>query len=245
MSLDQTTRRPYGDLTAGWPAVAIPQRTTMHLPFVRRALARVVLVLAVAPCLLAVSCGGEDTGGPLPAGTTAAPPRPPTTSASASSDPAGTTSTPPPTTDRAAEEAAILAAYQGYWDTWLAANNPPDPNHPDLERYATGEALRSVRSTIAGHRSMDIALRAADKSEARHLPRVQSVSGGAASVLDCALDDGVTFRWSSGEVLEDSVYTYALRAEMTEEEGVWRVAHVFKTDQWLGRHECFDKSSDS
>ncbi len=81
----------------------------------------VVLVLAMAGC-----GSGEVEGETTP--TTAAP---------------GTTTvpTPPPTT--LTDEEAVLAAYQGYWDTWLAANDPPNPDHPDLAEYATGPALRS------------------------------------------------------------------------------------------------------
>ena len=57
------------------------------------------------------------------------------------------------------DEDAVLAAYQGYWDTWLAANDPPNPDHPDLERYATGAALAKVQESIASHRSVGQVIR--------------------------------------------------------------------------------------
>ena len=91
----------------------------------------VVLVLAAAGC----GGGGVDEADETP--TTVEP--------STASEP-----TSPPTT--LADEQAVLEAYQGYWDTWLAANDPPNPDHPDLERYATGAALVSVRESIEQHR---------------------------------------------------------------------------------------------
>ena len=82
----------------------------------------VVLVLAAAGC-------GGGGGGEAASPTTTGEPSP--------------TSEPTSPSTTLTDEEAVLAAYQGYWDTWLAANDPPNPDHPDLERYATGAALRT------------------------------------------------------------------------------------------------------
>src|SRR5688500_8790290 len=87
----------------------------------------VALTLGAAGC----GGGGVDEAGSSP--TTVAP---------------STTTVPAPTTTVLTDEQAVLAAYQGYWDTWLVANDPPDPDHPDLARYATGAALARDKGAI-------------------------------------------------------------------------------------------------
>ena len=86
----------------------------------------VVLVLAAAGC-------GGGGGGEAASPTTTGEPSP--------------TSEPTSPSTTLTDEEAVLAAYQGYWDTWLVANDPPNPDHPDLERYATGAALAKVRES--------------------------------------------------------------------------------------------------
>ena len=108
----------------------------------------------VALVLAAAGCGG---GGVDEADATATTVEPSTT----------TEPTSPPTA--LTDEQAVLAAYQGYWDTWLAANDPPDPDHPDLARYATGAALAKVRESIARPSAASAGSPAAgDTSQWRH-----------------------------------------------------------------------------
>ncbi|MEJ5254104.1 MAG: hypothetical protein WHS89_02025 [Acidimicrobiales bacterium] len=46
------------------------------------------------------------------------------------------------------EEEAVLAAVQGCWETFLAANNPPNPDRLGLDRYFTGPARARSRENI-------------------------------------------------------------------------------------------------
>ena len=46
---------------------------------------------------------------------------------------------PPETTAVASDvEQEVLAAYQEFWQVWLRANNPPNPDYPDLPTLAHG-----------------------------------------------------------------------------------------------------------
>ena len=43
----------------------------------------------------------------------------------------------------------MLAAYQEFWQVWLQANNPPNPDYPDLPKVATGPELTTGSGRIA------------------------------------------------------------------------------------------------
>ena len=127
----------------------------------------VVVVLAAAGC---GGGGGDEAASP----TTTTGPSP--------------TSEPTSPSTVLTDEQAVLAAYQGYWDTWLAANDPPNPDHPDLERYATGAALdreSASRSPTTGSRRTD-ASTASSSSIASIEPRSSvstAVDGGGRRLL--------------------------------------------------------------
>ena len=151
----------------------------------------VVLVLATA------GCGG---GGVDVADATATTVEPSTTTEPIS----------PPTT--LTDEQAVLAAYQGYWDTCSPPTTPPNPDHPDLAKYATGEALDSGAGLNRQHRL----LRAKPCDflrTARRVIEAQSLRQSTAtrqSVIDCSVDDGVLVDRPVGRVLNDAVRTFGL-----------------------------------
>jgi hypothetical protein len=177
----------------------------------------VVLVLATA------GCGG---GGVDEADATATTVEPSTTSEPSS----------PPTT--LTDEQAVLAAYQGYWDTWLVANDPPNPDHPDLGRYATGAALAKVRESIANHRSVGQVLRLPVNSISEHRSRVVALDGRTAVLSDCSIDDGLVLAYGSGTVLNDAVGTWLIRATLEWSGGAWLVKEVAVEGTWEGVAGC-------
>lgn len=60
---------------------------------------------------------------------------------------------PQPTTPVPADpEAAALATYQGMWAAFTAADAVADPDHPELPRYATGDALELLVAGIEANR---------------------------------------------------------------------------------------------
>jgi hypothetical protein len=46
--------------------------------------------------------------------------------------------------------AAAVAAYERYWRTVAEATTIPDPNYPELDEVAAGQALESARSLVQG-----------------------------------------------------------------------------------------------
>ncbi len=152
----------------------------------------VVLVLAAAGC-------GGGGGGEAASPTTTGEPSP--------------TSEPTSPSTTLTDEEAVLAAYQGYWDTWLVANDPPNPDHPDLERYATGAALAKVAGVDRSHRSVGQVLRLPESASIRAPePSRAAGDGSTATVVDCSIDDGLVVAYGSECVLDDSVVTWDCRA---------------------------------
>ncbi|MEZ5209294.1 MAG: hypothetical protein R2690_20500 [Acidimicrobiales bacterium] len=127
-------------------ALPAPHRTGRHV-------ARAGPRLAAAACCLALGITACSSDGD-------AEPEPPTAGTDAPGATAGTGTSAPGTTAMADEEAAVLDAVDGYWRTWLAANDPPDPDHPDLEKYATGAALERMRQSIAENKAVGYVARA-------------------------------------------------------------------------------------
>lgn len=158
----------------------------------------------------------------------------------------GEASEPPPTeppvtvsspTTVLSEEDAVLAAYQGYWDTWLAANDPPNPDHPDLAKYATGPVLAKALESIANRAAVQQALRLPSDSISSHEPRVVSVTGTRAVVYDCSVDDGLVVAEGSGFVLDDAVVTWQYTATL-EKSDTWRVSELQAIERTDGVSGC-------
>ncbi len=149
-----------------------------------------------------------------------------------------TTTEAAPTTTVVSEEDAVLAAYQGYWDTWLAATNPPDPDHPDLAKFAAGVQLDRDRAAIANYRQLSQVVRLPQNPAWSHQAAVLSLDGDAAVITDCSVDDSVVLDRPTGRVLNDAVSTYVFRASLNREGGTWKVTVVDATSRWEGVAGC-------
>lgn len=53
-----------------------------------------------------------------------------------------------PTDPKAAAVQSALAAYRSMWQTYVTATRGPDPTDPNLARYATGAALRTLTNGL-------------------------------------------------------------------------------------------------
>jgi hypothetical protein len=191
----------------------------------RRALTGAVVVAAVG----LAGCGG---GGGAADSATAA-----TSTATSISD-APTSESTTTTTAAPTEEEAILAAYQGYWDTWLAANDPPNPDHPDLAKYATGAALENERASIADHLAAGRLVRLPIASISEHRPLIQLMNKVEALMVDCSIDDGLLLRQSDGAVLDSSVATWRYAASLVNLGGEWKVDTIRVEEQLDGIAGC-------
>lgn len=146
-----------------------------------------------------------------------------------------TSTTAPPATD----EEAILAAYQAYWDTWIAANDPPNPDHPDLAKYMAGPAYDNAVEVISKHKALGQAVRLPTDAKYRHMAQIAQIEGNLASLADCSVDDAVIVDEQSGTVVDDSVVTRWVFANLVRDEfGQWKVTSTGSNQEWPGEAGC-------
>lgn len=210
-------------------------------------LSRLIVLLVV---LIAGCSSADGDSSPQPTPTDPVTPAPHTAAATEQevepSDPgeptteqdAGRTAPEERTTEQGQAEREVLAAYQGYWDAIDAANDPPDPFHPDLQRYATGAAYESVFEAAQTNQLAGRALRLPPDSVSEHRAEVVSIEGDTATVRDCVVDDGLVVDIESGEVLDDDVVTRLVTGTLWGVDGRWKVSHTLVEQTWEGVAGC-------
>lgn len=201
---------------------------------------RAALVVAVA-CLVVGSCSGDDDDAipdPSSSSTTSAS----STSTSSTTEPDETS---PTTTAPDDVQALVTARYLEFWDARFEANNEPvDPDSARLRDLATGDQLTNVVAETQQRKDSGLALRAAEDPVKERRVRLVDVQGATATIQDCATNDDVVYRVATGEVLDDSVVTRNISAEMRLVDGQWRLAAAQELQKWEGVAGCA-LSSDS
>ncbi len=199
-----------------------------------------VLAMVLVAALGGSACQSESEA---PDPEAAAPAEEPTDGPAASSSaPTATPSATPalsPASTADPAEAEVLAAYQAYWDTYVAANqSPPTADYPDLARYATGEALRTVTESTSRFRAAGQVFRSPPDSIVEHRTSVLEITGDTAKVRDCYIDDGWTETLATGERQGEGVGTRLIVADMVREDGSWKVAYPANQRDWEGVAGC-------
>jgi hypothetical protein len=180
-----------------------------------RLIRRTSLVITAAVALVLSGCGQENppdatTPAPGPTGTPTSPPA----------------ATPSPDAQDAPQQQAV-DAYVGMQRTYQEAVGTADPDHPDLARYAAGEALQRLRDGIASIR--DRGLRG--RGEATFQPVVESLDPPGAptriTVRDCMDTSGTELYDPSGQPYQDKPGGLRLVIATVEiVNGTWEVTSV-------------------
>ena len=211
-----------------------PQQTPTRPTRVRGPLT-VPLVTVLLVTVLLAGCGNGDSAGPADTdatgavdGTASTTTAPPTTS-----QPATTT-----TTEPATEEEAILAAVDGFWQSFFAANQPPNPQHPDLRRYRTGAALEIAVANVQQRQTLSQYVRLPASSRFRSDAVVLERDGPNARVHDCVIDDSELVQAPDNILLDSELETTLFEMELVMVEEQWKVAATTITEQWEGEHPC-------
>jgi len=173
---------------------------------------RMPLVLVTAVALVLSGCGQEDP----PEATTPAP-----GSTGAPASPPATTPSPDPQAD---PQQQAVDAYVRMQQAYQEAVGTADPDHPDLARYAAGEALQRLRDGIASIR--DRGLRG--RGEATFEPVVESLDPPGAptriTVRDCMDTGGTELYDPSGQPYQDEPGGPRLVIATVEiVDGTWKV----------------------
>ena len=198
-------------------------------PGAARPRCRSTFVAAVA--LLLAACSGSGDEIVEPASTTSRAP----TSASTTF----TSTTTSPSGGHQPEEQDLVQRYIGFWDARLAANEaPPNPDDPALPEFATGPQLDNVVAETRRRLDDGLALRAADPSRTSHDVTVIGQTADRAELQDCFVNDGIVYRTNTGEVVDDSVVTRSVSADMVLVDGVWKLERATVVQQWEGIAGC-------
>jgi hypothetical protein len=121
------------------------------------------------------------------------------------------------------EEAVVLDAYRAFWDAYLEAADPMDPQHPVLQEHATGEQLQQVTGAFLARLSAGEVIR----GEFDLAPAVVELTDNTATVSDCYLDRSGVFNAETGERLDQaSGVRHLVTAELRFEDGSWKVASI-------------------
>lgn len=198
------------------------------------------LLLVVVPVVLLVplaACGAGDGEEAEASSTTAAAPSEPTTAVAVHATTVTTEAPAPTTTEPPTEEEAILAAVDGFWQTIVASSQPPDPEHPGLEQFLTGEQLETTVDQVVHRQTLGQALKASPQNLARQNSRVTNIDGDSATVYTCELDDLVLYDVASGRTLNDAVATREWTLTLTRDQS-WRVSESVIETQVDGVSGC-------
>ena len=188
-------------------------------------------IAAMLAALVLAACSGSGGEQSTDTSTTTSEP----TATSSTVGTSSTTTADPGTSP----EAQATSAYLRFWDVRLEANGaPPDPDHPGFATVATGEQLDNVIAETRDRLEQGLALRSPEASVASHEVRVVRIDASTAELQDCFVNDGIVFRTSTGEIVDDSVITRSVAALMESVDGEWKLARATVIQQWEGVAGC-------
>ena len=201
----------------------------------------VISALCVALVLALAGCSDDDSD---PAASSAAAADRTSTTASTSSTSRDTTTTtteatPVTTAPGTTAEQEVIDRYVGYWNARFNANaGVPNPDDPALRDFATGRQLDAVVAETQSNLDSGVAFERAAEPHNIQRVTVVEIDGDRAVVQECVVDDGLVVSRDTGEVVDDSVSTHNVQAEMLRVDGVWKVSEARLLQQFEGVAGC-------
>lgn len=117
-------------------------------------------------------------------------------------------------------EVDVLAAYRGFWDAYLEAADPMNPEHPVLQEHAVGAQLQQVTGAFLARLDAGEVIR----GELDLAPVVVSLNDTTATVSDCYLDRTGVYDAVTGERHDtESGVRHLVTVELVFEGGRWKV----------------------
>jgi hypothetical protein len=201
----------------------------------------VISALCVALVLALAGCSDDDSDAAA-SSTTAAGRTSTTASTSSTSRDTTTTTTeatPVTTAPGTTAEQEVIGRYVGYWNARFNANaGVPNPDDPALRDFATGRQLDAVVAETQSNLDAGVAFERAAEPHNIQRVTVVEIDGDRAVVQECVVDDGLVVSRDTGEVVDDSVSTHNVQAEMLRVDGVWKVSEARLLQQFEGVGGC-------
>lgn len=201
----------------------------------------VISALCVALVLALAGCSDDDSD--TAASSTTAADRTSTTALTSSTSRDTTTTTteatPVITAPGTTAEQEVIDRYVGYWNARFNANaGVPNPDDPALRDFATGRQLDAVVAETQSNLDSGVAFERAAEPHNIQRVTVVEIDGDRAVVQECVVDDGLVVSRDTGEVVDDSVSTHNVQAEMLRVDGVWKVSEARLLQQFEGVAGC-------
>ena len=136
-----------------------------------------------------------------------------------------TTSTVPTTatTTTLEPQAAAVGAYRAFWQAFLAAADPMNPEDPRLAEHATGEQLAAVRKSFLAAKAAGNVIR----GSLDLAPKVVSADATTVVLRDCYGDTTGLYNATTGVRQDkDDPRRLLVTATVTLVDGVWKVASI-------------------
>ena len=144
-----------------------------------------------------------------------------------------------PTTTASTPAQAVLAANQRLWKVWLEANDPPNPDDPQLSAVAVDPLLSGTRQSIEQHLQRGERVTLPKEPLYRHdATATLNPSNSSAEVQDCATDDSIVEDAATGKVIDGSVETQLIEAQMVLTPSGWRASRTTFVKSWPGVVAC-------
>jgi hypothetical protein len=121
--------------------------------------------------------------------------------------------------------ANVEAGYRAFWDAYLAAADPMNPQDPRLVAHATGNELETVQKAFLARKSAGEVIRGTIDSA----PRVVSINaeGTSATLRDCYADHaGIYDAVSGARKDQESGVRHLIQVELTQTAGNWKVSSL-------------------
>jgi hypothetical protein len=141
-------------------------------------------------------------------------------------------------TPLASRESKVLEAVKRFVFTTVTVNDPPDPDHPDLARYRTGEVLDNAIESVRQNQLLGIAYRHGTSAAPAMSGTIVSLDDEAAIVRNCIVDNVQQVALSDGHVLNDAVATKLFETTLWWVDGTWKVARNSLVQRWEGVAGC-------
>lgn len=135
-------------------------------------------------------------------------------------------------------EEEVKAAYLAYRGLVQRLLESPNPDDPELADFSTGENLEFLKAQLESLQSQNRALQFGSRYSVDIV--AVTVTGSAAIIQDCTVDDAQTIDMTSGAVVSEGITTELLEAVLSEEGGHWRVSSIERLGQWEGDVPCED-----
>ena len=137
-----------------------------------------------------------------------------------------------------APETAISRAVDAFWLAYLAAHDPPNPDHPSLVDVAIGEELTLLKERISMRRMVGESIRRSKQDAFTSTVRIRSLTAESSVVDVCVFDELVVVDILSGTVVNDKVGTYRFEMSMVKQNGDWLVGMNRIVSHRAGVDEC-------